>query len=289
MKKNKETFFNMQTLTAGITTMLVLWLLGLVMFFVISAGNLADYVRENIGLTVTLADDTTEPQALKLQRTLNEETFVKQTEYISKEQALKEQTEAMGTDPAEFLGYNPFTPAIEIRLKAPYANPDSIACIVREIKAYKQVVEVTYPQELLSSVNRNLRRVSLFLLAIAALLTLVSFALISNTVRLAIYARRFLIHTMKLVGASPSFVRRPFLTRHLWTGLTAGITADVLLMFPAWMAVRYEPRLIEIITPQTLLTVMLAVPLFGVIITGMCAYISVGKFLRIKADALYRL
>ena len=287
MAKKPNTFFNMQFITSSISTTLVLLLLGMVVFFVLSANNLSTYVRENIGFTVLVSDDMKEPEALKFQKALNEKTYVKESVYISKEQALKEQTEAMGTDPAEFLGYNPFTASIEIKLNAEYANSDSIAWIEKEITANKKVMEVSYPQDLLDSVNRNIQKVSLFLLGLAALLTLISFALINNTIRLAIYSKRFLIHTMKLVGANWSFIRRPFLIRNMWIGVLAGIMADALLTGMAYMLVKYEPQLIEIITPHTLLIVMASVFIFGLAITSICAYVSINKYLRMKASALY--
>ena len=282
-----DSFFNMQFITSSISTMLVLLLLGMVVFFTLSANNLSDYVRENIGFTILVSDDMKEADALKFQKTLNEKTYVKESMYISKEQALKEQTEAMGTDPAEFLGYNPFTASIEIKLNAEYANSDSIAWIEKEIKANKKVIEVNYPQDLMDSVNRNLKKISVFLLGLASLLMLISFALINNTIRLAIHSKRFLIHTMKLVGASWSFIRRPFLIRNVWIGVLSAVIADTCLIGMAMLLVKYEPQLIEIITPQTMLIVMGSVFVFGVVITWLCAYISMNKYLRMKANTLY--
>ena len=287
MAKKPNSFFNMQFITSSISTTLVLLLLGIVVFFVLSANNLSNYVKENIGFTVLVSDDMKEPEALKFQKDINTKSYVKESAYISKEQALKEQTEAMGTNPAEFLGYNPFTASIEIKLNAKYANSDSIAWIEKEILANKKVMEVSYPQDLLDSVNRNIQKVSIFLLGLAGLLTLISFALINNTIRLAIYSKRFLIHTMKLVGASWSFIRRPFLIRNLWIGILAGLMADVILVALAAMLVKYEPQLIDIITPNTTLIVMTSVLVFGLVITSMCAYISINKYLRMKASALY--
>ena len=287
MARKADKFFNMQFITSSISTTLVLLLLGMVVFFVLSANNLSDYVRENIGFTVLVSDDMKETEALKFQQRLNAEDYVKESVYISKEQALKEQTEAMGTDPAEFLGYNPFTASIEIKLNAAYANSDSIAWIEKEILAEKKVMEVSYPQDLLDSVNRNIQRVSLFLIGLAGLLTLISFALINNTIRLAVYSKRFLIHTMKLVGAGWGFIRRPFLVRNVWVGILAALLADALLMGMAYMLVRYEPQLIEIITPSSLLMVMTSVFVFGVVITWLCAYVSINKYLRMKASELY--
>ena len=287
MAKRVDSFFNMQFITSSISTTLVLLLLGMVVFFVLSANNLSTYVRENIGFTVLVSDDMKEAEILKYQKALNEKEYVKESVYISKEQALKEQTEAMGTDPAEFLGYNPFTASIEIKLNAGYANLDSVAWIEKEILSNKKVMEVSYPQDLLDSVNSNIQKVSLFLLGLAALLTLISFALINNTIRLAIYSKRFLIHTMKLVGASWGFIRRPFLIRNMWIGILSGLMADTILIIMAYMLVKYEPQLIDIITPEVMLIVMGTVFVFGLVITCMCAYVSINKYLRMKASALY--
>ena len=287
MPKKSDSIFNMQFITSSISTTLVLLLLGMVVFFVLSANNLSNYVRENISFTILISDDMKEAEALKLQSAIAEKTYVRKSIYISKEQALKEQTEAMGTDPAEFLGYNPFTASIEIKLKAAYAHTDSIAWIEKEILTNKKVMEISYPENLLDSVNRNIQRLSLFLIGLASLLTLISFALINNTIRLAVYSKRFLIHTMKLVGASWAFIRRPFLLRNLWIGMLAAAIADAILLASAYTLVNYEPQLIDIITPSTLLTVMMTVFVFGVTITSMCAYFSINKYLRMKASTLY--
>lgn len=287
MSRKTGSLFDMQFITSSISTMLVLFLLGLVVFLVMAAGNLSVYVRENIAFSVLVSDDMHETEILKLQKHLNAKPYVKQTTYISKAQALKEQTEAMGTDPAEFLGYNPFTASIEIRLNSGYANTDSIAWIKEEIQADKHVIDIDYPQELLDSVNRNLQKAGITLLCLAGLLTLISFALINNTVRLTIYSKRFLIHTMKLVGASWSFIRKPFLVRNVWIGILAAAMANALLTGMAYLLVRYESDLLTIITPMVILSVTGAVFLFGVTITTFCAYISINKYLRMKVCDLY--
>lgn len=287
MSKKLVSFFDMQFITSSISTMLVLLLLGLVVFFMMAANNLSVYVRENIAVSVLLSDDMKETDITRFQKELNEASYVKQTTYISKAQALKEQTEAMGTDPAEFLGHNPFTASIEVRLNADYANGDSIAWIKDEILSHKHILEVNYPQDLLDAVNKNIRKISIILLALAALLTLISFALINNTIRLAIYSKRFLIHTMKLVGASWSFIRRPFLIRNVWVGVLSAAMADASLTAMAYLLVRYEPDLLAVITPSVILVVMASVLIFGVLITTFCAWISINKYLRMKAGDLY--
>ncbi len=167
---------------------------------------------------------------------------------------MKEQTEAMGTDPEEFLGYNPFTASIEIKLHSDYANSDSIAKIEKMVKRNSNIQDVLYRKELIDAVNDNIRNISLVLLALAVVLTFISFALINNTIRLAIYSKRFLIHTMKLVGASWSFIRRPFLRRNVWSGVLAAVVADAILMGTAYWAVTYEQEL-QVITPEVMLIV----------------------------------
>ena len=286
-KNNSVSYFDMQFITSSISTTLVLLLLGLVVFFVLGAHNLSIYVRENINFSVLISDDMKEADILKLQKKLDKEPFVKQTEYISKKQALKEQSEAMGTDPEEFLGYNPFTASIEIKLHSDYANSDSIAKIEKMIKKNTNIQDVLYQRELIDLVNDNIRNISLVLLALAVVLALISFALINNTIRLAIYSKRFLIHTMKLVGASWGFIRRPFLRRNIWSGVLAGIMADAILMGTAYWLVSYEPELIRVITPEVILLVSGSVLIFGVVITFLCAYLSINKYLRMKASTLY--
>ena len=286
-KKHSSSFIDMQFVTSTISTMLVLLLLVLVVFFVLSANNLSIYVKENISFSLLISDDMHESAILQYQKKLNDEPFVKATTYISKKQALKEQTEAMGTDPKEFLGYNPFTASIEIKLNSDYANSDSIAKIEKKLKKNSNILEVKYPQELMDAVNDNIKKISIVLLSLAGLLTLISFALINNTIRLAIYSKRFLIHTMKLVGANWGFIRRPFLRRNIWSGIIAGLMADGILMGTAYTLVTYEPELIRIITPEVMLIVSASVLLFGIIITFLCAYASINKYLRMKASTLY--
>mgnify|MGYP004469613517 FL=1 len=287
MSKKAGSFFNMQFITSSISTTLVLLLLGLVVFFVLSANNLSVYVRENIAFSIQLSDDMKEPAIIEFQKKLNKEPFVKQTTYISKEQALKEQREAMGTDPAEFLGYNPFNASIEVKLNADYANSDSIAWIKDAILSNKHILDVDYPQDLLDSVNNNIRKISFALLGLAALLTLISFALINNTIRLTIYSQRFLIHTMKLVGASWTFIRRPFIARNVWIGILAATMANAVLIGMAYALVNYQPDIITVATPKVMLIVMAAVFVFGVTITTLCAFISINKYLHMKAGELY--
>ena len=199
----------LQVITLCISTAMVLILLGLVIFSVLMGRNLSSYVKENLVVQVMLEQDMTNPEGLQICKRLNARPYVNTLTYITKEEALKEATRDLGTNPSEFAGVNPFQPSIEITTKADYANNDSLKWITKELKAYPRVTEVTYQHDLIEQVNNSLAKISIGLLIVAALLTFISFSLINNTVRLGIYARRFSIHTMKLVGASWGFIRRP--------------------------------------------------------------------------------
>ena len=286
-REHRSSGSGMQNLTAGVSILMVLLVLGLVVFFGLTARNLSVYVRENIGFSILLSDEMREGDIVKMQRQLNQEPYVRQSEYISKKQALKEQTEAMGTDPAEFLGYNPFKPSIEVKLNNRYANSDSIALIVKALKKNKYVQEVTYPKDLMDAVNKNIRGISLFLLALAAVLTFISFALINNIIRLTVYSKRFLIHTMKLTGASWSFIRRPFVRRSVAMGVVSALLADAMLWLGAQRLLQWEPELSAVVTAEVMLLVSLAVLFSGVVLTWLCALFSVGRYLRMKACEMY--
>ncbi len=279
----------MQFVTSCISTTMVLILLGMVVFFVLTARNLSVYVRESINFSILLSDDTKETDIIKFKKDLGKRQYVKECQYISKKDALKEHSEAMGADPEKFLGYNPFSASLEIKLNSAYTNSDSLQWIEKEIKKNKGVTEIVYPQALMDAVNSNIRKVSAVLLGIAALLTLVSFALINNTIRLAIYSRRFLIHTMTLVGASWGFIRRPFLLSNVWIGILSGLLANGVLWGGSRLLLRYEPELTEVITSGVMAGVALTVMLFGVVITFVCAYLSIDRYLRMCTNKLYQI
>jgi len=290
-KKKKATRrrHGMQVLTLCISTTMVLILLGLVAFSVLTAHNLSNYVRENLTVTVMLGDTLSVNDGHRLCREVYHRPYARNIDYVSKDQALKEQTEAMGSDPSEFLGVNPFVATLELQLKSEYANRDSLKWIAKELQQKHGVTDVAYQEDLMDKVNKNLQKVSLVLLILALLLTFISYSLVSNTVRLGVYSRRFLINTMKLVGASWSFIRRPFMRDGLLVGLVAALLACLVLGGAVWMLFQYEPNLKTIITWQVLALTAVAVVLFGLIITSLCSYISVNRFLRMRAKDLYKI
>ena len=287
-KKRKGGRHGLQEVTLCISTALVLILLGMVALSVLTARNLSAYVKENLTVTLMLAEDIGTPESKGLCNEIGRLPYVNTLTFISKEQALKEQTEAMGSDPSEFLGVNPFVGSIELQLKADYANSDSLAWISRQLEADKSITEVTYPQDLMDSVNRNMQKVNIVLLMLAALLTFVSFTLINNSIRLSVYARRFSIRTMKLVGASWSFIRRPYILRAVGSGIIAAVMAIAVLGGCIYALYRYEPGVMVVVTWQTMTVTACVVTAFGVIITMLCAWLSVNRFLRMKAGALYK-
>ena len=278
-----------QLVTLCISTAMVLVLLGLVVFSVQTSRNLSQWVKENLTVTVVLNDEVSVGDAKQFQQDLIHRPFSKDIHYISREQALKEQTEAMGSDPSEFLGMNPFPATLELQLHSDYANADSLVWISEELRKNPKVTDVAYQVDLMDSVNRNLAKLNILLLVLAVLLKFISFSLINNTVRLSVYSRRFLIHTMKLVGASWGFIRRPFMKQGLLVGILAALIAIIVLGSGVYGLYYYEPGIQFIITWRELVITGLAVLVFGLVITLTCSYISVNRFLRMPPGELYKI
>ena len=288
-RKKARNRHGLQAVTLCISTALVLVLLGLTTLSVLTARNLSAYVKENIVVTLLLQDDLSDTEAHQFCAGVQKCRYVNSLEYISKEQALKQGIKLLGEDPREFIGANPWPPSVEITLKADYANNDSLKFISRELQAFPKVTKVTYQRDLLENVNHTIAKTSIVLLTLALLLTIVSFSLINNTVRLGIYARRFSIHTMKLVGASWGFIRAPFVRQAVGIGLLASVLACCALGGIYYAIYVYEPDMIGFFTWEVLALTAAIVFAFGIIITALCATISVNKFLRMKAGDLYKI
>ena len=288
-KKGPRSRRGMQVVTLCISTTMVLILLGMVVFSVLSARNLSAHMKENLTMTIILKDSVTVNDAHLMCRDLYHRPYSHNIDYISKEQAQREQVKELGSDPSEFLGFNPFPATLEVQLKSDYANRDSLKWIVKEMKKDERVSDISYMEDLMDKVNRNLSRVSVVLLVLAVLLTFVSFSLISNTVRLSVYARRFVIHTMKLVGASWGFIRRPFLKQAIWIGVIAAILAIMVLGACVYGLFLTQPGIEEVVTWEVLAITAGSVLLFGIVITALCAWLAVNKFLKMTAGELYKI
>ena len=288
-RKKARSRRGLQVVTLCISTTMVLVLLGMVAFFVLSARNLSAHMKENLTVTIMLKDSESVNDAKLFCRDLYHRPYSHSIDYISKEKAKNDQIEELGSDPTEFLGFNPFPATLEIKLKADYANSDSLKWIAKEIRKDSRVSDLAYMEDLMNKVNTNLSRVSLILLVLAVLLTFVSFSLISNTVRLSIYANRFVIHTMKLVGASWGFIRRPFLRQAMLVGVIAAIFAIGILGAGVYGLYVTQPGIDEIVTWQVMAITAGTVFLFGLIITALCAWLAVNTFLRMRARELYKI
>lgn len=288
-KKSVRRFGSLQVVTLCISTALVLVLLGMVVFSVLSARNLSSYMKENFIVTLTLNDDLSDQEAQTLCKDLRKRRYIAGITFISKQQMLKENTVELGVDPTEFAGENPFPSTIEMQLKADYANSESLAWIGKELTAIDKISDISYPKDLMDDINGMLERVSIILLSLAVLLMIISFSLINNTVQLSIYARRFSIHTMKLVGASWNFIRWPFIKRALVEGLVAAIFAVLGIAGIIYAIYCSEPGILDVVTWEVMAITAAAVVLFGLLITTFCSYLSVNKYLRMTAGDLYKI
>lgn len=278
----------MNVVTACISTTLMLVLLGIVVFFVCFAHNFSNSLRENFTVTLMLDENTTHRQAYDIQTRLRQLPCTRSIHYFSKERALREQAKALGTDPTEFLGYNPMPASFELGLKAEYANSDSLNKILPPLRADSLIVDVSAPKNLMDSLNRNITHISTVLLMIALLLTIVSFVLINNTIRLSVYARRFMIKTMRLVGASNGFIRRPFICKALKIGFVSAVLAVLVLGGGVWYLTQYDPEMQGLVTWQAAALTAGAVFVCGILITWISAHISVNHYLRMSRSKLYR-
>lgn len=278
----------MQWLTSCISTTLVLLLLGLVVLFGLSAHELSRNVRENFTVTLLLDDDLDLDDARAFQARIEQQPYARATTLITAEEALKEETERLGTDPTEFGGQNPYTASIEMNVVADYACTDSLLWIQKELREMWQVSDVVYQQDIVENLNRTLQRATIVLAVLAVLLIIISVVLVNNTVRLSVYARRQTIHTMRLVGASWAFIQRPFLLRSLGIGLTAAILAIAMLASGVYWARLQDTFIQTIISPQIIIIMVATVLVAALLLSVVCTWLSVNHFLNMKENEMYR-
>lgn len=273
--------------TTLVSITLVLFMLGLLGLLALHAQKLSDYVKENIGFRIYMKNNVREADIVKLQKILDATDYIKSTEYITPEEAAEQLSEDLGEDFIDFLGYNPLPPAIDLRLKASYANVDSLEMIERTLMQNPDVKEVFYVKSLVHLINSNIRKISVLLLGFSALLLLIAIALINNTIRLSVYSRRFLIKSMQLVGATQGFIRRPFILKGMAQGFYSALITLVLITGILYWLRNEFPELSELQDLELLLALYGIVVLLGIIISWVSTFFAVRKYLRIKGDNLY--
>lgn len=284
----KRGILRWQFLTSTISTTMVLLLLGALVLFVLTAREIRNYVHHNLTVTIVMADGTTPTVARDIEHQIARKTYIHHVNYISSEQALQEQVKAMGIDPRDLLDKNPFSISMELKLEAPYVCADSLQWIVEDLRQEKAIIDVIYQKELVDSLNRNLNTITIILLAITIMLSVISISLINNTVHMSVYSRRFIINNMKLIGARRSFIRRPFMLRSLGIGLISTIIADGILVGLLHWATQFDKALLQFIPQQNVLIMAASVLSFALIITLVCTYISVTRFIAMGETDLYR-
>ncbi|WP_270090839.1 cell division protein FtsX [Sphingobacterium sp. SYP-B4668] len=282
-KKTKSVY-----VSTVISIALVLLMTGLLGLILVHARNLSKYVKENIVLNIIVNDDTTEGDVLAMQKDVEKDPYVLRTEYISKELAAKNLREDLGEDFVEFLGHNPLLPSIDVYLKEQYANTDSIQTFIKKVSNSSKVKEVVYQESLIDMVNKNIRVISIVVLAFTVILLVIAVALINNTIRLAIYSQRFLIKSMQLIGATKNFIRKPYILYGIVHGLLGALIAILLLLFTLQFSQRQIPELVFLRNWYEFGAIFLGVIILGVLIAGLSTYFAVTKYLKAKSHSLYR-
>ncbi len=277
--------------TSSISTVvsmgLVLFMLGTLGLILLNANKVTTYVKENIRFQVIIEENVKEVDIIQLKKNLQSKDYTRRVEYIDKQEAKRILEKDLGEDFVDFLGYNPLLPSLDVNLTAPYAHPDSIAWIEQSLMKNPRVREVDYSPNLVEQVNRNVRKVSFVLLGFSALLLVIAIALINNTIRLAIYAKRFLIRSMQLVGATRWFIQRPFLLKGLMQGLMGAALAIVLITGLIYLIHQQMADFFQILDLRTFAILFGGVILLGLLISFVSTLLAVRKYLRIKPRNLY--
>jgi len=280
--KSKETRFIQKRLrssyaTSVISISLVLCMLGTIGILLLTAHRISKYVKENIAFSVFLKDQAKEADIYRLQKTLDAEPYVRSTRYMDKDDAAKEFTDELGEDFVGFLGYNPLSSSIEIKLDARYANNDSISIIETRLLTFGEVKEVSYQKSMIHILNENIQKISLFILAFSALLFVIAVSLINNTIRLSVYSRRLLIRTMQLVGATNSFIRQPFLWRSALHGIYSAFIAMAILVLALYWTEEQLEDIISVKDVQILGGLFLIVFFLGITLSLISTFFAVNK------------
>lgn len=271
-----------------ISLSLVLFIVGMLCLILINAQKVSNYVKENIGFTVMLKETISEVEVMRFQKELDANNFSKSTKLVSKEQATEELQIELGEDFVEFLGYTPLLTSIDVQLNADYANSDSLIQVKNELLQNINVFEVYYQEDLVEKINSNVNRIAIFLLGFCLLLFIIAFVLINNTIRLSVYSKRFLIKTMKLVGAKNSFIQKPFLISGVYQGLYGAIFAIFMLIGSVQLIQKETANILNITDLKIIGIVFLLILFSGLCISWISTYLSVKKYIKLTENKLYK-
>lgn len=285
--KKKKYFLKNVHFTATFSMALVLFLIGMIALISFLVKDMANSMKENINLSIIIQDGIPQNDIDYVKSVLDRSAFSKSVAFISKEQALKEHVDNLGDNPEDFLGFNPLLASIEVKLKSEYANNDSIKKIEEKLKKFPAIQQMFYQKDVITMVNDNIKKVTVILLGLAAILLLISFVLINNTVRLSIYSNRFLINTMKLVGADRWFIRRPYITKSVMNGIFAALIALALLAILIYYLQYNYGLQWSMISWQTGLITAGIVIVAGILLTAISSFFAVNRYLRMRTDDMY--
>lgn len=274
-------------ITSVISTSLVLFMLGILGMIILHAQKISNQVKENIGFSIYMKEEAKESDILMFQKSVDIKDFTKSTEYITKEKAAADLSKDLGEDFINFLGYNPLTAKIDVKLKATYANNDSLSKIEKDLVKNPVVKEVYYQKSLVQVVNDNVKRISIFILSFSSLLLIIAIALINNVIKLSVYSKRFLIKTMQLVGATQSFIRRPFIIKGVLSGIYGALVSIIFLTGILYLAQDNFPEIFNIQDIDLYLIVFGTVIILGIVFSWISTFFAVRKYLNMKTDSLY--
>ena len=269
--------------------MLVLFVLSLFSSLVLFANKISDYIKENVGFEIVMKKGVKEKDIVDFQRILDNKEFVKSTEYISQQEATRRLTEDLGEDILEWLGDvdNPLLPSIDIRFKSEYANNDSIAKIEQWVMKNKNVKEVYVQKSLLNSIDKNVNKIAALLLLIGFILLIMAVTLISHTVRLSVYAKRFVVRSMQLVGATEGFIIKPYMKSFVIQGFIGALLALILLTIFLYKVMNSVPELALLTNMGNIAMIYISVIILGVLLTTLSTFFAMKKYLRADIDDLY--
>lgn len=274
-------------MSSVISISLVLLLVGVAGMLLLNAGSVSDYFKENMEVSVIMKPGVSEDEAMAFQQILDQECFVKTTSFVSREQGEREMIEMLGVDFMDVFEESPVPVSIDMTLTADYVSSDSLAVVKSQLLSDPIVDEVNYQESLVDALNSNFGRISAVLAIFIALLLFISYVLINNTLRLSVFARRFTIHTMKLVGATRKFIRRPFIAQAALQGLFSAVIANGALVGLLFVLKSRFGQLFEIFSREVLITVMCIVVAAGLLICVISTYFVVNKLVSLKKDELY--